>query len=213
VLRERRHEHNPTPLERVSLQFTGSAGQSFGAFAVPGLALTLEGEANDYVGKGMSGGEIAIFPRKDAAFVTPEAIAGNTILYGATGGSLFIAGKVGERFAVRNSGANAVVEGVGEHGLEYMTGGTAVILGPTGRNFGAGMTNGTGYVFDPGSQFESRINADSVELQRHVQVTGSAHAQDILDRWDETAGQFWHVVPKAILELALLPSEEEGAAD
>ncbi|MGI8405578.1 MAG: glutamate synthase large subunit [Thermomicrobiales bacterium] len=228
VLRERRHEHNPTPLERVSLQFTGSAGQSFGAFAVPGLALTLEGEANDYVGKGMSGGEIAIFPRKDAAFVTPEAIAGNTILYGATGGSLFIAGKVGERFAVRNSGANAVVEGVGEHGLEYMTGGTAVILGPTGRNFGAGMTNGTGYVFDPGSQFESRINADSVELrrvdeentaalrtliERHVQVTGSAHAQDILDRWDETAGQFWHVVPKAILELALLPSEEEGAAD
>ena len=221
-------EKNPTPLERVGLHFTGSAGQSFGAFAVPGLALTLEGEANDYVGKGMSGGEIAIFPLKDAAFETPQAIAGNTILYGATGGSLFIAGKVGERFAVRNSGANAVVEGVGEHGLEYMTGGTAVILGPTGRNFGAGMTNGIGYVFDPDNQFESRINADSVELrradegnsaelraliERHVQVTGSAHGQEILDRWSETVGQFWRVVPKAILELALLQREEAGAAD
>jgi len=231
VLREQQHEKSPTPLERVSLHFTGSAGQSFGAFAVPGLSLTLEGEANDYVGKGMSGGEISIFPLKNASFDTPQAIAGNTILYGATGGTLFIAGKVGERFAVRNSGANAVVEGVGEHGLEYMTGGTVVILGPTGGNFGAGMSNGIGYIFDPSDRFESRINAESVELrraddanaaelrsliERHVQATGSAHAQDILDRWRETVGQFWRVVPKAILQLALLQAEtekEEGAAD
>lgn len=224
---------NPTPLERVALHFTGSAGQSFGAFTVPGMSLTLEGEANDYVGKGMSGGEIAIFPRRDAAFHTPQAIAGNTILYGATGGALFIAGKVGERFAVRNSGATAVVEGVGEHGLEYMTGGTVVILGPTGRNFGAGMTNGIGYVFDPEGTFaaDNHINGDSVALrrpdadesselrsliERHAVATGSAHAREILARWDETGGQFWRVVPKAVLEIARLQAEAEkeaGAAD
>ena len=231
ILREQRDPSAPTPMERVALHFTGSAGQSFGAFAVPGLSLSLEGEANDYVGKGMSGGEIAVFPIRDAAFTTPQAIAGNTILYGATGGTVFLAGRVGERFAVRNSGATAVVEGVGEHGLEYMTGGTAVILGPTGRNFGAGMTNGTGYVFDPEGRFETRINGESVLLrrpegdesselktliERHVQATGSAHARDILDRWGETSGQFWRVVPRAALELAALREEAEkeaGAAD
>ncbi len=122
--------------------FTGSAGQSFGAFTVNGMQLTLEGEANDYVGKGMAGGTIAIRPLADAAFDTPQVIAGNTILYGATGGELYLAGKAGERFAVRNSGATAVVEGVGDHGCEYMTGGLVAILGQTGRNFGAGMTNG-----------------------------------------------------------------------
>ena len=149
----------PSPLGRVSLRFRGSAGQSFGAFAVPGLSLKLEGEANDYVGKGMSGGEVAIFPDRDAPFTSSQVIAGNTILYGATAGTMFIAGKVGERFAVRNSGATAVVEGVGDHGCEYMTGGQAVILGPTGRNFGAGMTNGVAWVHDPANRFEGRINA------------------------------------------------------
>src|SRR5690606_2219335 len=119
----------------VTAQFVGSAGQSFGAFAVGGMRLILEGEANDYVGKGMSGGEIAIMPSRVAQFSTPQVIAGNTILYGAPGGNVFIAGKAGERFAVRNSGAQAVVEGVGDHGCEYMTGGVAVILGATGRNF------------------------------------------------------------------------------
>ena len=137
----------------VTCRFTGSAGQSFGAFIVAGMHLSLEGEANDYVGKGMSGGEIAIRPPKTAPFTTPQAIAGNTILYGATGGALFVAGKAGERFGVRNSGATAVVEGVGDHGCEYMTGGTVVVLGPTGRNFGAGMTNGTAYVLDTNGEF------------------------------------------------------------
>ena len=160
-------DSTPTSLGRVSLKFRGSAGQSFGAFAVPGLLkLKLEGEANDYVGKGMSGGEVAIYPDRDAPFTDSQVIAGNTILYGATAGTMFIAGKVGERFAVRNSGATAVVEGVGDHGCEYMTGGQAVILGPTGRNFGAGMTNGVAWVHDPAGVFEGRINAESIALSR-----------------------------------------------
>ena len=233
LLRESRPDGEPIRLGRVSLRFTGSAGQSFGAFAVPGLSLALEGEANDYVGKGMSGGEIAIFPIRNAAFSTPQAIAGNTILYGATGGTVFIAGKVGERFAVRNSGATAVVEGVGDHGLEYMTGGTAVILGPTGRNFGAGMTNGVGYVLDADGGFENRINADSIALEevsgneaielkalieRHVAATGSAYAASLLAAWDDTLPRFHRVTPKAVLELVALQAEAQkeataGAAD
>ncbi|MGB3327690.1 MAG: glutamate synthase-related protein, partial [Thermomicrobiales bacterium] len=233
LLREPRLDGEPIRLDRVRLHFAGSAGQSFGAFAVPGLSLTLEGEANDYVGKGMSGGEVAIFPIRDAAFDTPQAIAGNTILYGATGGTLFIAGRVGERFAVRNSGATAVVEGVGDHGLEYMTGGTAVILGPTGRNFGAGMTNGIGYVLDVDGGFERRINADSIELQtvpaneaielkaliaRHVEATGSAYAADMLANWESVLPRFHMVMPKAVLEMAASQAEvakeaAAGAAD
>ncbi len=219
----------PSPLGRVSLRFRGSAGQSFGAFAVPGLSLKLEGEANDYVAKGMSGGEVAIFPDRDAPFMTPQVIAGNTILYGATAGTVFIAGKVGERFAVRNSGATAVVEGVGDHGCEYMTGGQAVILGPTGRNFGAGMTNGVAWVYDPASQFQSRTNADSVSLrrldvsesrdlralvERHVEATGSALGRDLLADWEQAAGRFWRVTPTAVMEIPQQAEESaEGAAD
>ncbi len=223
----------PTPLDRVTCHFTGSAGQSFGAFAVPGLTLTLEGEANDYVGKGMTGGEVAIFPPKRSAFTTPQAIAGNTILYGATGGHLFLAGRAGERFAVRNSGAQAVVEGVGDHGCEYMTGGIAVILGPTGRNFGAGMTNGVAYVYDVPGTFAERINGESVHLrrleqgeerelrgliERHVELTGSTHARNILATWPESLSRFWRVVPTAALALAAqeVAAENEvqqGAAD
>src|SRR5688572_12644447 len=150
----------------VAVRLTGSAGQSFGAFIVHDMHLHLEGEANDYVGKGMSGGEIAIRPPASAPFATPQAIAGNTLLYGATGGALFAAGRVGERFAVRNSGATAVVEGVGDHGCEYMTGGLVAVLGPTGRNFGAGMTNGLAYVFDEEDRFSVRTNEESVELFR-----------------------------------------------
>jgi len=225
-------ENTPTPMDRVNLRFTGSAGQSFGAFAVPGLSLRLEGEANDYVGKGMSGGEIAIYPDRRAGFDRSQTIAGNTILYGATGGTVFIAGTVGERFAVRNSGANAVVEGVGDHGCEYMTGGEVVILGATGRNFGAGMTNGTAFVYDPANIFESRLNAESVALQRlegketedvramierHVDATNSAHARAILDRWDEASRAFWRVIPTAALELRAAAEDTEesarGAAD
>ncbi|HET7094128.1 MAG TPA: glutamate synthase-related protein, partial [Thermomicrobiales bacterium] len=211
----------------VSCRFTGSAGQSFGAFAVDGLHLHLEGEANDYVGKGMSGGEIAIRPSREARFDAPQTIAGNTILYGATGGALFAAGRVGERFAVRNSGATAVVEGVGDHGCEYMTGGAVVVLGPTGRNFGAGMTNGVAYVYDPSGAFPDRINAESILVEplsradvedgaelralveRHVAATGSPFAADLLDRWDEMLAASWKVIPRAALAMR---AEAEAAA-
>jgi len=224
-------ETQPLPMEPVTVQFQGSAGQSFAAFLVNGLHLELEGEANDYAGKGMTGGEFSIRPRQDSLFATPQAIAGNTLLYGATGGTAFIAGRAGERFAVRNSGAVAVVEGVGDHGCEYMTGGTVVVLGPTGRNFGAGMTNGTAYVFDPEAVFERRVNSDSVELERldagaaeevqrliarHAEATGSAHARELLATWETVRGQFWHVMPTAARELARQQAETEeveGAAD
>ena len=216
----------------VTAQFTGSAGQSFGAFSVGGMRLILEGEANDYVGKGMAGGEIAIMPPRTSPFMTPQVIAGNTILYGATGGALFVAGKVGERFAVRNSGATAVVEGVGDHGCEYMTGGAVVVLGPTGRNFGAGMTNGLAFVYDTNDVFARRINEDVIverpslddpELQvmrdlieRHIKLTHSAHAKTLLENWDETVAKTWKVVPLAKLELQRMQEEAEatqGAAD
>ncbi len=159
-------------------------------------------------------------------------IAGNTILYGATGGQLFVAGNAGERFAVRNSGATAVVEGIGDHGCEYMTGGAVVVLGPTGRNFGAGMTNGLAFVYDPDDVFARRINEDVIverpslddpELQvmrelieRHVKLTHSAHAKALLENWDETVAKTWKVVPLAKLELQRMQEEAEatqGAAD
>ena len=144
------------------------------------MRLDLEGEANDYVGKGMTGGEIAIRPPAAAPFDTPQAIAGNTILYGATGGSLFAAGRAGERFCVRNSGATAVVEGIGDHGCEYMTGGLVVVLGPTGHNFGAGMTNGAAFVYDPEGEFPGKINGESVLLEPvpgEVDAAGAARAR------------------------------------
>jgi glutamate synthase domain-containing protein 3 len=217
---------------KVVARFTGSAGQSFGAFAVDGMRLILEGEANDYVGKGMSGGTIAVRPPKDAQFTTPQTIAGNTILYGATGGELYLAGWVGERFAVRNSGARAVVEGVGDHGCEYMTGGVVAILGPTGRNFGAGMTNGTAYVYDPFGEFDGHINGESVLverglgnedatrlrelIERHVALTGSARGRELLASWEETINNTWKVIPRATLLLAVTTPDEveaKGAAD
>ncbi|MBA2758841.1 MAG: glutamate synthase large subunit [Chloroflexia bacterium] len=225
-------ENTPTPLDRVSCIFEGSAGQSFGAFNVAGLSLRLYGEANDYVAKGMSGGEIAIISAKEATYDEPQAIAGNTILYGATGGALFVAGTVGERFAVRNSGATAVVEGVGDHGCEYMTGGKVVVLGETGLNFGAGMSNGETWVWDPAGLFPLRINPASVEarrgagaeinelrtlIQRHVAATGSVRGQSILDDWANQSSAFWRVEPLAALELAQADVKEEnagtGAAD
>ena len=168
------------PEGSVSIRLTGSAGQSFGAFIVDGMRLELEGEANDYVGKGMTGGEIAIRPPAVAPFDTPQAIAGNTILYGATGGSLFAAGRVGERFCVRNSGATAVVEGIGDHGCEYMTGGLVAVLGPTGYNFGAGMTNGAAFVYDPEGEFPGKINGESVLLEP---VPGDVDAEELRASW------------------------------
>ncbi|MFM9108628.1 MAG: glutamate synthase large subunit [Chloroflexota bacterium] len=209
----------------VSISYTGSAGQSFGAFIVDGMRLTLEGEANDYVGTGMSGGEIVIRPFAGAAYQTPQVIAGNTLMYGASGGRVFIAGRAGERFLVRNSGVTAVVEGVGDHGCEYMTGGKAVVLGPTGRNFGAGMTNGVAWVYDPDGAFPARINGESVLLEavsadtdtselrdlieQHVERTGSPNGRALLAYWPEARSRFWQVISRALIAARL---EQEAMA-
>ncbi|GAC1547730.1 MAG: glutamate synthase large subunit [Herpetosiphon sp.] len=199
--------------DRVLMRFRGSAGQSFGAFATPGLRFDLAGEANDYVGKGMGGGTIIVRPVPEARFVAAEsAIIGNTCLYGATGGALWAAGMAGERFAVRNSGALAVVEGIGDHGCEYMTGGTVMVLGAIGRNFGAGMTGGTAYLWDADGQAPACINGDLVIHQRlseeyeieevrrlveqHVQHTGSERAQQLLQDWPRSVQQFWRISGK-----------------
>ena len=223
------------PENTMSIRLTGSAGQSFGAFIVDGMRLDLEGEANDYVGKGMTGGEIAIRPPHIAPYSTPQVIAGNTNLYGATGGHLFAAGRAGERFCVRNSGATAVVEGIGDHGCEYMTGGTVVVLGPTGYNFGAGMTNGGAFVYDPEGEFPDKINGESVVLEsglgrtdadelralveRHLAITGSAHARRLLEDWSGTLQCFWKVIPRDSVaarveaEAAAEAEPSRGAAD
>ncbi|MEO7112401.1 MAG: glutamate synthase large subunit [Polyangiaceae bacterium] len=194
----------------ISVELTGSAGQSFGAFATRGMLLVLEGEANDYVGKGLSGGVIAIRPSPRAKFRADEnQIVGNTVLYGATSGSAYFAGRAGERFAVRNSGANAVVEGVGDHGCEYMTAGVVVVLGSTGRNFAAGMSGGIAYVFDEDGAFRSRCNGALVEIENvgaedevlralveaHLAHTRSEKASRILSMRDNTRALFVRVVP------------------
>nr|AIA61126.1 glutamate synthase [Cyanidiaceae sp. MX-AZ01] len=191
---------------QLQFNFYGVAGQSFGSFLVKGITFRLVGEANDYVGKGMNGGEIVIIPSKQT---NTQVVLGNTCLYGATGGYLFAQGAAGERFAVRNSQAIAVVEGVGDHGCEYMTGGIVVILGKCGRNFAAGMTGGLAYVFD--ENLEQKLNPEIVKIQRlitdegraqlkhlislHAYKTGSKRAQEILDNWNESWSQFWQVVP------------------
>jgi glutamate synthase (NADPH/NADH) large chain/glutamate synthase (ferredoxin) len=198
----------------VEFRFAGSAGQSFGAFLIHGVRMVLEGDANDYVGKGMGGGEIVIRPPRGAGFEWHQnTIIGNAALYGATAGRMFAAGRAGERFGVRNSGAIAVVEGVGDHGCEYMTGGVAVVLGETGRNFGAGMTNGVAYVYDPANRFERRYNPELVTVARlmdpedsyflrqlifyHLEETGSARARTVLDDWQENLAHFWKVQPSS----------------
>ncbi|MDQ7844347.1 MAG: glutamate synthase large subunit [Armatimonadota bacterium] len=208
----RRYGDAGLPEGAIVLEFEGAAGQSFGAFCVPGLALHLTGQANDYVGKGMAGGEIVIRPAPGWAGATQDnVILGNTVLYGATGGRLFAAGRAGERFAVRNSGATAVVEGVGDHGCEYMTGGTVVILGDVGRNFAAGMTGGVAYVFDESDVLRLRCNPEHVRVEpltdpaeaaavadliaAHHRLTGSARARAILERWPHSAGNFRRVAP------------------
>jgi len=200
------------PPGTIDLTFTGSAGQSFGAFLVGGLKLLLNGEANDYVGKGMAGGEIVIRPRATEKYKWADnVIIGNTCLYGATGGSLFAAGWAGERFAVRNSGATAVVEGVGDHGCEYMTRGVVVILGSTGTNFGAGMSGGLAFVHDENNTLGDRINPQMIGIERlnneeeigslkqlvtvHAKLTGSPHAKALVDSWESAISKFWKVVP------------------
>ena len=207
----RRYGDAGLPDRTIQCHFDGSAGQSFGAFCISGVQFVLTGEANDYVGKGMAGGELIIKPASTVPFQTYEnTIIGNTVLYGATGGTLYAAGGVGERFCVRNSGATAVVESVGDHGCEYMTAGTVVILGETGRNFGAGMTGGTAYVLDEKAQFEKKHNSDWVKIekvtgetdikslmaliQNHAAYTGSQHAENILTNWEAFLPHFWKIV-------------------
>jgi glutamate synthase (NADPH/NADH) large chain len=200
------------PDNTINYKFKGSAGQSFGAFATKGISFELEGEANDYVGKGLSGAQLAIYPSERATF-TPEdnIIIGNVALYGATSGELFIRGMAGERFAVRNSGATTVVEGIGDHGCEYMTGGLALILGETGRNFAAGMSGGIAWVYNPNQTFNENCNTEMVDLDplsikdeeqiiallhKHVHLTGSKVAQDILENWGKASSSFVKVYPK-----------------
>ena len=209
----------------LTVQLKGSAGQSLGAFAVQGLRIELTGEANDYVGKGLSGATIIIRPSPHLVHAHTNAILGNTVLYGATSGRLFAAGLAGERFAVRNSGAVAVVEGVGANGLEYMTGGRAVVLGPVGFNFAAGMTGGMAFVLDLDDRFLTNLNRDSVVVQRigtraweaelkalveeHAAETGSVFAEEILRDWDRMVGRFWQVVPKEMVHRLDKPLAEE----
>jgi len=204
-------EEDPPGLAR--LRFTGSAGQSFGAFASRGVELVLDGEANDYVGKGLGGGRIVIrAPEDDAG---DPVLVGNTVLYGATAGQLFVAGRAGERFAVRNSGATAVVEGTGDHACEYMTGGTVVVLGPTGHNIGAGMSGGECIVHDPSGEVLARVNRQLVEARRpdggqlervralveeHATVTGSPRARRLLSAWEATAEHLWRIAPKTEMD-------------
>ena len=196
----------------IKIHFTGSAGQSFGAFVPAGIEMRLEGDANDYVGKGLSGGRIIVHPHHGAPFAAEDnVIAGNVIGYGATSGEIFIRGIVGERFCVRNSGATAVVEGVGDHGCEYMTGGRVIVLGGTGRNFAAGMSGGIAYVYDPDGTFDTRVNYEMVDLEhvdatdenwlkdtisRHLQLTGSAVAAQVLQAWSVEVSRFRKVMPR-----------------
>lgn len=209
----RRYGAEGLPHDTIRLHFNGSAGQSFGAFVPKGMTLSLEGDANDYVGKGLSGGKLAVFPSEKSGFVAEDnIIIGNVAFYGATDGDAYIRGMAGERFCVRNSGVRAVVEGVGDHGCEYMTGGRVVVLGPTGRNFAAGMSGGIAYVLDEQGAFASRCNKDMVLLetveevfeaeelrnmiQRHETFTGSSVAHRVLQHWEEYLWKFVKIIPK-----------------
>ena len=225
------HGGQGLPKDTITVNLTGSAGQSFGAFVPSGITLRLSGDANDYLGKGLSGGRIVVRPPIDSAteFVAEEnVIAGNVILYGATSGEVFIRGTVGERFCVRNSGATAVVEGVGDHACEYMTGGEVVVLGPTGRNFGAGMSGGVAFIYDHEDEFHRSLNTEMVDLEtsiddedadflrdvirRHRDETGSEVASVILDRWHQQVRYFKKVMPKdykRVIE-AIATAEEHG---
>ncbi|HIN00883.1 MAG TPA: glutamate synthase subunit alpha, partial [Deltaproteobacteria bacterium] len=208
------------PDNTIHCKFVGSAGQSFGAFLAHGVTLELEGEANDYTGKGLSGGRLVVYPPKKSTYSAAENILiGNTVLYGATGGEVFFCGIAGERFAVRNSGVMAVVEGVGDHGCEYMTGGRVIVLGETGKNFAAGMSGGIAYVLVENQSFHSRCNTEMVELEivselqeqkwlrkwieRHQDYTKSYRAASLLENWEKTLSQFVKVMPieyRAVLE-------------
>jgi glutamate synthase (ferredoxin) len=225
----RRHGAKGLPEDTIRLHFRGSAGQSFGAFIPPGMTLSLEGDANDYVGKGLSGGRIVVFPPREAGFAAEHnIIIGNVAFYGATGGEAYVRGMAGERFCVRNSGVNAVVEAVGDHGCEYMTGGRVVVLGSTGRNFAAGMSGGVAYVLDDDGAFGSRVNAQMVSLEKlddaaeittvrrmiesHVHHTSSERGKRLLAAWDDTLRRFVKVIPKDYKRMlaAIATAEEQG---
>jgi glutamate synthase domain-containing protein 3 len=208
----KRYGQEGLPADTIHIRFTGSAGQSFGAFLAHGVTLELEGDANDYVGKGLSGGRLIIYPDHRSAFKPEDnIIIGNVCLYGATMGELFVRGQAAERFAVRNSGCSAVIEGVGDHGCEYMTGGRVVILGKTGRNFAAGMSGGIAYVVDDIDSLRIRTNLGTVELEhladeediqevhqlvlKHAELTGSTVAKNLLADWQKSIGRFVKVMP------------------
>jgi len=224
-----RHGAKGLAEDTIRLHFRGSAGQSFGAFIPPGMSLSLEGDANDYVGKGLSGGKVAVFPPAGSKFAAEDnIIVGNVALYGATSGEAFIRGMAGERFCVRNSGASAVVEAVGDHGCEYMTGGRVVVLGATGRNFGAGMSGGIAYVLDEHGTFGAHVNSQMVNLERladateimevrrmverHLAHTSSDRARLVLDAWDDMVPQFVKVIPKDYQRMlaCIARAEEQG---
>jgi glutamate synthase domain-containing protein 3 len=216
----KRHGHKGLPPDTIHLKFIGSAGQSFGAFLAHGVTLELEGDANDYVGKGLSGGRIVVYPSPHAPFAAEDnIIVGNVCLYGATSGEIYLRGRAAERFAVRNSGCSAVIEGVGDHGCEYMTGGRVVILGETGRNFAAGMSGGIAYVMMDMDSFRIQCNLGTVELEpvveqsdidelhrlvsNHAEFTGSTVAKKLLEDWDNSIPKFVKVMPidyKRVLE-------------
>ncbi len=217
------------PEDTVRIKFTGSAGQSFGAFMPKGMSFALEGDANDYVGKGLSGGKLVIYPSDNASFKAEDnIIVGNTALYGATSGEVFIRGRAGERFAVRNSGVSTVVEGLGDHGCEYMTGGTVVVLGSTGRNFAAGMSGGVAYVLDDSGAFNAQINKSMVSIEaledaaeiaqvralieKHRTYTKSDRAQQVLDAWDKYLPKFVKIIPKDYKRMlaGIKRAEEQG---
>jgi glutamate synthase (NADPH/NADH) large chain len=220
------------PADTVHIKLRGSAGQSFGAFLAKGITLELEGDSNDYVGKGLSGGRIIVYPPRESRFAAEDnVLIGNVALYGATGGRAFFRGRAAERFCVRNSGARAVIEGVGDHGCEYMTGGRAVILGPTGRNFAAGMSGGIAYVWDRYRDFEAKCNLGTVGLEAveadediaelrelielHHEYTGSTVAARILDAWPGVLSEFVKVMPtdyKRVLAERKRHDEEMEAA-
>jgi glutamate synthase domain-containing protein 3 len=224
----RRYGSAGLPDDTIRFEFTGSAGQSFGAFLAKGVTLTLEGDANDYVGKGLSGGRLIAYPPRESTFLPEENILiGNVVLYGATSGEAYFNGMAGERFAVRNSGATAVVEGLGDHGCEYMTKGLVVVLGRCGRNFAAGMSGGIAYVLDEAGDFaEKRCNTAAVDLEpvaedaqllrslieRHAQFTASPRANWILENWSAMQPKFIKVFPheyKRVLSQRAAPSAQQ----
>jgi glutamate synthase domain-containing protein 3 len=223
----RRHGARGLPEGTIDISFSGSAGQSFGAWLAPGVTFSLRGETNDYTGKGLSGGIIAVRPPESALFRAEEnMIVGNTVLYGATAGRAFFRGLAGERFAVRNSGAYAVVEGLGDHGCEYMTGGRVVVLGTTGRNFAAGMSGGVAYVWDRDRHFEGRCNLELVDLEalteddedevkglisEHAQRTGSLVARNVLASWERARERFVKVMPRDYRRVLAERAEQEEA--